>query len=166
MAAITLRGNPIHTNGDLPEAGKPAPDFKLTSATLEDVSLSTFGGKKKVLSISASLDTGVCAASAKAFNDKISGMSDVVVLVITCDLPFAQKRFCGMEDLNNITALSLMRDRNFAKDYGLLVTDGPMRGLLARAVVVLDADNRELHTQLVPEISQEPDYDAALKALS
>jgi thiol peroxidase len=165
MAQITLEGNPMNTNGDLPAVGSSAPDFSLTGADLGDVSLADFAGKKKVLSIVPSLDTGVCATSTKVFNEKLGGRDDVVVLIASSDLPFAQARFCTAEGVDNVKTLSMMRSRNFAKDYGVLVVDGPLEGITARAVLVLDGDNKVLHAELVPEIAQEPDYEAAIAAL-
>jgi thioredoxin-dependent peroxiredoxin len=165
MAEITLKGNPIHTNGDLPVVGSTAPDFRLTKNDLSDASLGDFAGRSKILSIVPSLDTGLCAESARKFNQLVGGRDDVVVLVISADLPFAQGRFCSAEGIDRVHTLSMMRSRNFAKDYGVLVQDGPTAGITARAVVVLDADNKVLHTELVPEIGQEPNYDAAFAAL-
>jgi len=165
MANITLRGNPIHTNGELPKVGSTAPGFKLVGADLKDVTPSAFAGKRKVLNIFPSIDTGVCAASVRQFNQRAAQLDNAVVLCISADLPFAQQRFCGAEGISNVTMLSMMRDRHFAKDYGVLIEDGPLAGLMARAVVVLDANDRVLHAELVPEIGQEPNYEAALKAL-
>jgi len=165
MARITLRGNPIETNGELPAPGSQAPDFRLTRSDLTDSSLADFKGKKKVLNIVPSLDTAVCAAQARAFNERAGSRADTVVLVASADLPFAQKRFCETAGLDNVVTLSMMRSRNFAKDYGVLITDGPMEGVAARAVLVLDENDKVVYTQLVPEIGQEPDYDAALEAL-
>ena len=165
MANITHKGNPIHTIGELPAVGAKAPDFKLVDGDLKDVSLATFKGKKKVLNIVPSLDTSVCATSTRKFNEKAGGLSGTVVLVVSSDLPFAQKRFCTTEGLKNVVPLSLMRSRDFAKDYGVLVTDGLLQGITARAVVVLDENDTVVYRQLVPEIGQEPDYDAALKAV-
>jgi thiol peroxidase len=165
MAILTLKGNPINTNGDLPTVGATAPDFKLVTADLQDVTLADFAGKKKLLNIVPSLDTAVCALSTHKFNEHAKAHPDTVILVVSADLPFAQKRFCGNEGLNNVVTLSMMRSRKFAKDYGVLLEDGPLAGLTARAVVVLDETNRVRHTELVPEIAQEPDYEAALAAL-
>ena len=165
MADITLKGNPCHTNGDLPAVGSEAPDFRLTRADLSDAGLADFAGKKKLLNIVPSLDTAVCAISTQKFNAAMGAKADAVALVISADLPFAQKRFCSTEGIENVISLSMMRSRNFAKDYGMLITDGPLAGLCARGVVVLDANNRVVYTQLVPEIGEEPDYDAALAAL-
>ncbi|TVP91776.1 MAG: thiol peroxidase [Thioalkalivibrio sp.] len=165
MAEITLKGNPIHTNGDLPAVGSIAPDFRLTTNDLNDVGLEDFAGKRKIVSIVPSLDTGVCAESTRKFNELVARHDDVVVLVVSADLPFAQARFCGAEGIDRVHTLSMMRSKNFAKDYGVLVQDGPLAGVTARAVVVLDAGNKVLYTELVPEIGQEPDYDAAFAAL-
>lgn len=165
MADITLKGNPCHTNGDLPAVGSEAPDFRLTRADLSDVSLADFADKKKLLNIVPSLDTAVCAISTQKFNAAMGAKEDAVALVISADLPFAQKRFCSTEGIENVISLSMMRSRSFAKDYGMLITDGPLAGLCARGVVVLDANNRVIYTQLVPEIGEEPNYDAALAAL-
>lgn len=165
MATITLQGNACNTNGDLPGVGSTAPDFTLVDAKLNDVHLADYAGKKKLLNIVPSLDTPTCATSTKKFNESAADHEDAVVLVVSADLPFASGRFCGMEGLDNVVPLSLMRGKGFAKDYGVLITDGPLAGITARAVVVLDADNRVLYTQLVPEIADEPDYDAALAAL-
>jgi thiol peroxidase len=165
MATITLQGNACNTNGDLPGVGSTAPDFTLVDAKLNDVHLADYAGKKKLLNIVPSLDTPTCAVSTKKFNESAAQHDDAVVLVVSADLPFASGRFCGMEGLDNVVPLSLMRSKDFARDYGVLITDGPLAGITARAVVVLDADNRVLYTQLVPEIADEPDYDAALAAL-
>ena len=165
MAQTALQGNPVQLSGDLPAVGSSAPDFSLTAGDLSDVSLATYAGKKKLLNIVPSLDTGVCAASTKKFNDMMAGRADAVALVISADLPFASGRFCGAEGITNVINLSMMRSRNFAKDYGVLINDGPLAGITARAVVVLDANNQVVYTQLVPEITQEPDYDAAMAAL-
>ena len=165
MATITLKGDPIHTNGELPMTGSTAPDFTLVNNDLTDVTLGTYAGKKKLLNIVPSLDTSVCATSAQKFDRSLSGRDDAVALTISADLPFAQKRFCDAEGVDNVVTLSMMRSHDFATDYGVLITDGPLAGLCARAIVVLDADNRVIHTQQVPDIVEEPDYDAALAAL-
>lgn len=165
MATVTLHDNPCNTNGSLPAVGSTAPDFNLVTKDLADVSLGTYAGKKKLISIVPSLDTGVCAASTKIFNERIKGRGDVVALVVSADLPFAQGRFCGAEGIDNAVTLSMMRSRNFAKDYGMLLVDGPLAGITARGVVVLDASDKVVYTQLVPEITTEPDYDAAIAAL-
>jgi thiol peroxidase len=166
MAQVTAQGNPFETSGELPEVGSQAPDFRLVGADLKDVSLADFRGKKKILSIVPSLDTSVCAASTRAFNERVSALPNVVVLVVSADLPFAQKRFCETAGIDGVVPLSLMRSRAFAKDYGVLMTEGPLEGVLARAVVVLDANDRVVYTELVPEIGQEPDYDGAIAALA
>ena len=165
MAQITLAGNPIHTNGDLPKVGSSAPDFKLQDADLKDLSLADFKGKKKLLNIVPSLDTPTCALSTKKFNEQAAKYPNTVMLIVSADLPFAQKRFCSAENTNSVKTLSTMRSRNFAKDYGVLITDGPLAGITARAVVVLDENNKVVHSELVPEIKQEPNYDKALAAL-
>lgn len=165
MATVTLKGATVHTNGDLPREGSQAPDFELVDAALRDRTLADFAGRKKLLYIVPSVDTSVCAASTRRFNELASGR-DAVVLIVSADLPFAQKRFCDAEDLKNIVTLSMMRTRRFAEDYGVLITDGPLAGIAARAIVALDERDRVVHTELVPEISQQPDYDAAVAALS
>ena len=137
MATVTLKGNPIHTNGELPKIGAKAPDFKLTTGDLKDVSLAEYKGKRKVLNIVPSLDTPTCATSTRKFNERAGKLANTVVLVVSADLPFASKRFCTTEGLQNVTPLSLMRDKNFAKDYGVLIQDGPLQGVTARAVVVV-----------------------------
>ncbi len=163
MANITIEGNPISTNGELPAVGSQAPDFKLTNKDLEDKTLADFVGKKKLLNIVPSLDTGICAMSTKRFNDE--ARDDTVMLIISADLPFAMGRFCETEKTDKVITLSMMRSKNFAKDYGVLIQDGPLAGITARAVVVLDENNKVLYTEQVPEIVQEPDYDKALAAL-
>jgi thiol peroxidase len=165
MATITLQGNEIHTNGDLPAIGSKAPDFQLVGKDLNNVNLNEFAGKKKLINIVPSLDTPVCATSTKKFNDFATDRTGVVVLTVAADLPFAMSRFCASENVENVVVLSMMRNQNFANDYGVLIQDGPLAGITARAVVVLDADNNVIYTQLVGEIADEPDYDAALKAL-
>ncbi|HEY5702838.1 MAG TPA: thiol peroxidase [Gammaproteobacteria bacterium] len=165
MAKVTLQGKEINTNGDLPAVGTDAPDFVLVDGKLNDVSLAAYAGKKKLLNIVPSLDTPTCATSTKKFNDAARDNTDAVFLVISADLPFAMGRFCGAEGTDNVIPLSLMRSRNFAKDYGVLIQDGPLTGITARAVVVLDENNKVLYTELVPEIADEPDYQSALAAL-
>jgi thiol peroxidase len=165
MATVTFKGNPAHTNGSIPAAGSTAPDFKLTTGGLEDVTLAAFSGKRKILTVNPSYDTGVCQAAARAFNQRAGQSANTVVLAISADLPFAQKRFCEAEGLKNVVPLSMLRDRSFAQGYGLLLTDGPLAGLTARAVIVLDEQNKVLHSELVSEITTEPNYDAALRAL-
>src|SRR5690349_686899 len=151
MAAITLKGNPITTNGDLPKPGSSAPAFKLTGTDLADKALADFGGKRKVLNIFPSIDTPTCAMSVRQFNQRAGALKNAVVLCISADLPFAQKRFCGAEGLSNVITLSMMRDRHFGLDYGVLMQSGPLAGVTARAVVVLDENNKVLHSELVPE---------------
>jgi thiol peroxidase len=165
MATITFKGSPIHTAGELPKVGQKAPDFRLTNGSLQDVRLADFAGKKKVLNIVPSLDTGVCAASAKRFEREATALPDAVILTVSRDLPFAQKRFCSAEGIERVVALSELRDREFGAAYGVAMTDGPLAGLLSRAVVVLDGEDKVLHAEQVPEIAQEPDYAAALEAL-
>lgn len=165
MAKITLQGNPINTNGDLPTVGSSAPDFRLVDGELHDRSLADYAGKKKLISIVPSLDTPVCATSTKKFNEYAAKQDDTVMLIVAADLPFAMGRFCGAEGTDKVITLSMMRSKNFAKDYGVLIVDGPLAGITARAVVVLDADNKVVHSELVPEIAQEPNYDAAIAAL-
>ncbi|WP_028079380.1 thiol peroxidase [Solimonas soli] len=166
MATVTLRGNPVTTSGELPSVGSTIPGFKLVGADLADVTPSSFAGKRKVLNIFPSVDTPTCATSVRRFNERAARLDNTVVLCISADLPFAQKRFCGAEGIDKVVMLSLMRGRNFAKDFGVLIETGPLAGLTARAVIVLDANDRVLHTELVAEISQEPNYDAALQALA
>jgi thiol peroxidase len=165
MAKVTLKGNPVNTNGELPAVGSRAPDFRLVTGELQDVSLADYAGRKKLLNIVPSLDTPTCAISTKKFNDHAREHPDTVILVVSADLPFAQGRFCGAEGLSNVVPLSMMRSRDFASDYGVLITDGPLAGVTARAVVVLDSDNTVRHCELVPEIADEPDYASALAAL-
>jgi thioredoxin-dependent peroxiredoxin len=163
MAQITLRGNAINTVGDLPAVGTPAPAFTLTGTDLGTVGSEQFQGKPVLLNIFPSIDTPVCATSVRTFNERAAG-SGAAVLCVSNDLPFAQKRFCGAEGIENITTASAFRD-SFGADYGITISDGPMAGLLGRAVVVIGADGGVAYSELVPEIAQEPDYDAALAAL-
>ena len=165
MATITLKGQPIHTSGSLPARGARAPEFLLTKNDLTDVSLRDFAGKKKLLNIVPSLDTGVCAASSRRFNQEAEHVPGAAVLVVSTDLPFAQKRFCEAEGITNVVALSELRARRFGEDYGVRITDSPLAGLLSRAVVVLDEHDRVVYTEQVPEIGQEPDYAKAMAAL-
>jgi thiol peroxidase len=162
MATTALGGNLVHTVGDLPALGSLAPTFSLTGSDFSPVPLTT--GTRTVLNIFPSVDTGVCAASVKKFNELAAGLSNTAVICVSADLPFAQARFCGAEGIENVTAASSFRT-GFGTDYGVTLTDGKFEGLLARAVVVLDVDGTVLHTQLVPEIGTEPDYDAAIAAL-
>ncbi|SON63136.1 putative thiol peroxidase [Mycobacterium simulans] len=163
MAQITLRGNAINTVGELPAVGSSAPNFNLTGADLGPVCNEQFRGKPVLLNIFPSVDTPVCASSVRTFNERASA-SGVSVLCVSKDLPFAQKRFCGAEGIENVATASAFRD-NFGENYGVTIADGPMAGLLARAVVVIGADGNVAYTELVPEIAQEPNYDAALAAL-
>ncbi|AQX16408.1 MULTISPECIES: thiol peroxidase [Tessaracoccus] len=165
MAEITFKGNPIHTVGELPSVGSPAPDFELTGPDLSPVTLADYAGRTLVLNIFHSLDTGTCANSVRAFNQKAAGLDGVAVLNVSKDLPFAQKRFCGAEGIDNVDVASDFRS-DFGQRYGVTYTDGPIRGLLSRAVVVIDPEGRVVYTEQVAESSEEPDYDAALAALS
>lgn len=165
MAQVTLKGNPVNTSGNLPSTGSGAPSFTLVKSDLSEASLSEFNGKKVVLNIFPSIDTGTCAASVRHFNQKASELDNTVVLCISKDLPFAQARFCGAEGIDKVQTLSAFRSESFAKDYGIELIDGPLKGLTARSVVVLDVSGNVVYTQLVDEIVDEPDYDSALKAL-
>lgn len=165
MAEITLRGNPIHTIGDLPAVGSVAPEFRLVGTSLAEVSSGDYAGRTLVLNIFPSLDTGVCAASVRAFNSRAAGLEGVRVLNVSLDLPFAQARFCGAEGIENVDSASAFRS-DFGTTYGVTITDGAMAGLLSRAVVVIGPDGLVSYTEQVPEIGQEPDYDAALAAIS
>lgn len=165
MATITLHGNSIHTSGELPGVGSAAPGFSLVNGDLETVGPDAYAGKKLVLNIFPSLDTGVCAASVRRFNEEAGKLEDTAVLCISMDLPFAQARFCGAEGLENVVNLSGFRDPGFGKDYGVGIVDGPLEGLYSRAVVVVDASGKVVYTEQVPEIAQEPDYGKALAAL-
>ena len=164
MADIKLGGSPIHTVGELPKKGDKAPDFKLTRGDLKDVSLADYAGKKKILNILPSLDTGVCAASTRRFNEEAAKLGNTVILTISNDLPFAQKRFCEAEGIREVVALSELRSRDFGEAYGVRIADGPMAGLMSRAVLVLDENDVVVHAEQVPEIAQEPDYASALAA--
>jgi len=164
MATIALKGKKISTSGTLPAVGTAARDFLLTMSDLSDAGLGNFSGKVKILNIVPSLDTGVCAASARAFNKAAEALGDVVILTISRDLPFAQKRFCEAEGIKAVITLSELRTRAFGTAYGVDIVDGPMAGLLSRAVVVLGKDDKVVYTEQVPEITQEPDYQSALAA--
>jgi thiol peroxidase len=166
MASITLKGNKIHTSGNLPEVGQTAPDFELVNTDLSTTKLSDYKGIRVILNIFPSIDTGICAASVRAFNKEGSNLSNTKVLCISHDLPFAQDRFCGAEGLENVVNHSDFRAGKFGKDYGLEIIDGPLQGLHSRAIIVLDEDGIVLYTEQVPEIVQEPDYATALKILS
>ncbi|BAU85072.1 thiol peroxidase [Streptomyces laurentii] len=165
MAQVALKGNPVTVDGTLPTPGSEAPAFTLVGEGLADKSLKDFAGKRKVLNIFPSVDTPTCAASVRKFNTEAAELADTVVLCISADLPFAQARFCGAEGLDNVKTLSTLRGREFHTDYGVAIADGPMAGLTARAVVVLDENDKVLHAELVNEIAEEPNYEAALSAL-
>jgi thiol peroxidase len=165
MTKITLKGNPINTIGSLPATGSSAPEFELTKTDLTDAKLADFKGKKIILNIFPSLDTSVCASSVRRFNAESEKLENTVVLCISRDLPFAHNRFCSVEGLNNVIPLSELRTSDFGKDYGVLITDGPLAGLLSRAIVVINENGKVTHTEQVPEIAQEPDYEKALKSL-
>lgn len=165
MATVTFKGDPINVGGTFPRVGDSARSFMLVDKDLNDVSLSQFAGRRKILNIVPSLDTPVCAESTRKFNVAASMLPNTVVLVISADLPFAQSRFCAIENLQNVFTLSTMRGRDFHKDYGVMITDYPLAGLTARAVIVLDENDKVLHAELVQEIGKEPDYDAALTAV-
>ena len=165
MAKITLKGNPVNTSGQLPAKGTSAPGFRLVKTDLGELTLEELKGKKVILNISPSLDTGICATAMRKFNQMAAGMDNTVVLAITKDLPFAHGRFCSTEGITNVTALSGFRDSAFGKAYGIEVVDGGFAGLYARSIVVIDEKGIVKYTELVPEIAQEPDYDSALAAL-
>jgi thioredoxin-dependent peroxiredoxin len=165
MTTVTLGGNPIHLAGKFPQPGQSAAPFSLVAANLADKTLKDYAGKRKVLNIVPSLDTPTCATSTRKFNERASSLPNTVVLVISADLPFAMNRFCTTEGLKNVVSLSTMRGREFMADYGVEILDGPLAGVTARAVVVLDENDKIIHAELVPEIKQEPNYDAALAAL-
>jgi thiol peroxidase len=165
MSQVTLGGNPIEVSGTFPSEGQQAPAFTLVGADLGDITLASFAGKRKVLNIVPSLDTPTCATSTRKFNEAASKLDNTVVLVVSGDLPFAAKRFCTTEGLANVVTASTFRGHEFAQSYGVDVTSGPLKGLTARAVVVLDENDKVLHAELVPEIKNEPNYDSALAAL-
>ncbi len=165
MAEVTLGGNPVHTVGNLPEIGTKAPDFSVTGVDLAQITRADLDGKKVVLNIFPSVDTPTCATSVRTFNEKASTLENTVVLCVSADLPFAQKRFCGSEGLENVQSGSTFRS-DFGAQFGVSLVDSRMEGLLARAVVVLDETGTVVHTEMVSEIAHEPDYDAALSALS
>jgi thiol peroxidase len=165
MSRVAFKGQPVQVDGTFPAVGQTAPAFSLVGKDLADVSLADFAGRRKVLNIFPSVDTGVCAASVRRFNELAGQLDGTVVLCISADLPFAQARFCGAEGLDRVVTLSTMRGHGFLRDYGVALAEGPLGGLAARAVVVLDAQDKVVHAQLVDEITHEPDYEAALKAL-
>lgn len=165
MAQVTLKGNPAQTVGSLPAVGTPAPDFRLVDKDLEEIALEDFAGRKIVLNIFPSVDTPTCAMSVRRFNAEIGKRDNAVAICASMDLPFAHARFCGAEGLEKVVSASAFRHQQFGERYGVRLTDGPMKGLFARAVVVIDENGRVVHTQLVPEIADEPDYAAALQAV-
>ncbi|WP_312933379.1 thiol peroxidase [Pseudomonas sp.] len=165
MAQVTLKGNPVQVNGELPQVGAQAPAFKLVGEGLADKSLTDFAGKRKVLNIFPSVDTPTCATSVRKFNAQANDIGNTVILCISADLPFAQARFCGAEGLDNVKNLSTLRGADFLQNYGVAIAEGPLAGLAARAVVVLDENDRVLHSELVSEVGNEPNYDAALAVL-
>ena len=165
MATTALKGNPVQLKGELPTIGSKAPDFLLTKNDLSDVTLKDFVNKKIVLNIFPSIDTAVCATSVRKFNRAFDKRTDAVLLCVSMDLPFAQARFCGAEGLSNVITVSDFRTRSFGQAYGMLIADGPLAGLCARAVVVIGTDGKVIYTQLVNEITTEPDYDSALNAI-
>lgn len=161
---VICRGQEAHTSGPMVKVGQQAPDFQATNAEMKEVSLSSFKGKRVILNIFPSLDTPTCALSVRQFNARASELENTVVLCLSMDLPFAQSRFCSTEGLNNVVPLSVFRSHDFLKEYGLQLADGPLKGLMARAVIVIDETGKVCYTQLVSNISNEPDYDAALRA--
>ncbi len=165
MAETALRGNPVQTAGDLPAVGAAAPSFSLTGIDLAPVTSESLAGQRVVLNIFPSVDTPTCATSVRTFNERAAGLDNTTVLCVSADLPFAQKRFCGAEGIENVQAVSTFKSAEFLSDYGVGMTDGPLEALCARAVVVLDETGNVVHQQLVPEIGDEPDYDAAINAL-
>ncbi len=165
MSTVNFHGNPIRVDGTLPKAGAKAPDFQLTNGALADVSLKDFAGKRKVLNIVPSLDTPTCATSTRKFNELASRLPNTAILAVSADLPFAAKRFCDMEGLKNVAHLSSFRHPEFLSAWGVKLAEGPLAGLTTRAVVVLDANDNVIHSELVAEIGDEPNYDAVLKAL-
>jgi len=165
MAKFKLKGNPFNTVGNLPAVGSKAPDFNLTKTDLSDLKLSDLKGKRVIFNISPSIDTDVCAASVRRFNIEASKLKGAVVLYVSMDLPFAQKRFCGAEGLKDVLPVSDFRTGDFGRAYGVRIADGPMAGLLARSVMIVDGAGKVVYTQLVPETTQEPDYEAAFAAL-
>lgn len=164
MATITFKGTTVNTSRQLPATGTTAPDFALVKTDLSEISLKDLKGKKVVLNIFPSIDTGVCAASVRKFNKEASSLDNTVILAISADLPFAAGRFCSVEGIENVYPASVFRNADFAKSYGILMVDGPLKGLLARSVVVIDAEGKVVYTELVPEVTQEPNYEAAIAA--
>src|SRR5690606_36282064 len=166
MATITFKGTEVHTTGTLPSVGSEAPDFKLTAGNLSDKTLTDYQGKKVILNIFPSIDTGTCAASVRAFNQKAAGLDNTVMLCISKDLPFAQGRFCAAEGISNVETLSEYKDGNFSDAYQLKIADGPLAGLLSRAVVIVDENGKVRYTEQVTEIADEPNYEAALASIA
>lgn len=166
MANVTLLGNPIHTIGDLPKVGTKAPDFKLAKTNLSNVTLQEYKGSKVILNIFHSVDTGTCAKSVRAFNQKVSGLENTKVLCISKDLPFAQERFCGAEGIENVEMLSDFRDGQFGKDYNLEFANGPVKGLLSRSIIILNEEGIIQYTEQVAEVTEEPNYAAALASIN
>lgn len=165
MAKIKFKGNDVNTAGDLPKVGEKAPDFQVTKSDLSDVSLKDFAGKKVILNIFPSIDTGICAASTRKFNEKAAGLNNTVVVCVSRDLPFAHKRFCEAEGIDNVVTASEFRDASFSDAYHVKMTDGPLKGVFSRAVVAIDESGNVIYTEQVPEITQEPDYEKALDAV-
>ena len=165
MAKITFKGSTVNTSGELPKVGEKAPDFTLLNRDLEEVNLTDFKGKNVVLNIFPSLDTGVCAASVRKFNKEAASLDNTVVLGISADLPFAADRFCSAEGIENVITLSVFRDEYFAKNYCVSLVDGPLKGLTARAVVIVKPEGKVIYNQLVPEITEEPDYNSAINSI-
>ena len=165
MAQVTLQGNPLSTNGDLPAVGSTAPNFRLVDGELNDLTLDDFAGKKKIISIVPSLDTPTCAKSVRQFNERAAALPNTQVLCVSADLPFALSRFCGAEGIDKVETASVYRAPEFGTDYGVYMAEGRLGGLLARAIVVVDEAGKVMYTELVPEIAQEPDYDAVIAAL-
>jgi len=166
MATITFKGDTkVKTSGELPAKGTPAPDFTLVKSDLSEITLKELKGKRVILNIFPSIDTGVCAASVRRFNKEAAGVPNTIVLAVSADLPFAAGRFCSAEGIDNVHPASVYRNPEFAQAYGVLMTDGPLKGLLARSVVVIDADGNVAYTQLVPEVTEEPDYEKAMEGV-
>ncbi len=166
MAKITLKGNEINTSGELPAVGSQAPDFTLTKTDLSDISLNDLKGKRVILNIFPSIDTDVCAASVRHFNADANALENTAILCVSQDLPFAHARFCGAEGLENVDSVSELRNNSFGDNYGVKIVDGPLAGLLSRAIVVLDENGKVIYNEQVPEIVQEPNYEAALNSLN
>lgn len=165
MSKTAFKGNPVQMGGDLPQIGAKAPDFRLTNTDLADISLDSFSGKRVILNIFPSIDTGVCAASVRTFNQHAANMDNAVVVCVSKDLPFAHKRFCGAEGIENVVSASEFKDHSFSKAYGVEMQDGPLVGLMARSVVVVNKKGEVIHTEIVDDITHEPNYEAAINAL-